>query len=176
MNKILVLYKSKYGATREYVEMLKNEIACDVYEIDKYKLQDINQYELIIFAGGIYASGISVMKYIKRNIKKLKDINLIIFAVGASPYDKKAFQDVIEHNLKDISLNIPVFYGRGSYDEDIMNFKDRTLCQLLKKSLSKKDPSTFEPWMKALFEADGKSSNWINKTYLKPVLEYVKRS
>ena len=67
-----------------------------------------------------------------------------------------------------------MFYGRGTYDESRMDFKDRTLCRMLKKSLSKKDPSTFEPWMKALFEVDGKAGDWIDEKYLDPLVEYIK--
>ena len=33
MNKILILYKSKYGATKKYAYMLKKEIACDVFDV-----------------------------------------------------------------------------------------------------------------------------------------------
>ena len=36
-----------------------------------------------------------------------------------------------------------------------MDFKDRTLCKLLQKSVAKQDPSTYEPWMKALMEGHG---------------------
>lgn len=33
--KILIVYKSKYGATKKYTELLQDEIACDVFDISK---------------------------------------------------------------------------------------------------------------------------------------------
>lgn len=176
MKKILVLYKSKYGSTKKYVDMLKEEVSCNVSEISSYSFSEEDQYDLIILAGGIYASGISVMKYVRKNQHYFINKDVILLAVGASPYDEKAMNDLKAFNMKNISFHIPMFYGRGAYDESVMNFKDRTLCRLLKKSLSKKDPATFEPWMKALFEADGKSNDWTDKKYLEPLLEYIKRS
>ena len=33
MSRILVLYRSKYGSTKKYADMLTEELACDVFEI-----------------------------------------------------------------------------------------------------------------------------------------------
>lgn len=174
MNNILLLYRSKYGATAKYAAMLEQTVPCDIFELDKYDISKASAYDLIIFAGGIYASGVSCMKYLRRNIRILTGKNIAVFAVGASPFEKDAFAAVKEHNLKNLPSGIPMFYGRGIYDESIMTLKDRTLCKMLKKSLSKRDPSTFEPWMKALFEADGKSNDWTDKKYLEPLLKYIR--
>jgi menaquinone-dependent protoporphyrinogen IX oxidase len=175
MCKILVLYKSKYGASKKYAKMLKEEFSCDVFEIGSYNFSGIKKYDLIVAIGGMYAGGVSVMKYIRKNIRLLEDRNIIIFAVGASPFHEKEFEAVKEHNLKNLPFEIPMFYGRGAYDETVMDFKDRTLCRMLKKSLSKKDPNTLEPWMKAFFEADGGSYDWTERSYLEPLIGYVKK-
>lgn len=69
--------------------------------------------------------------------------------------------------------NIPLFYGRGAWNESKMKFIDRTLCRILQKSVAKKDPSTYEPWMKALMCAKGQNCDWTDKKYLVPLLEYL---
>ena len=53
MNDVLVLYKSKYGATKKYVDMLKKELDCDVYEMNTYNEKNLEKYDWIIFASGI---------------------------------------------------------------------------------------------------------------------------
>lgn len=176
MKKVLVLYQSKYGATKKYVDMLKKEIVCDVFETNSFQFNNASNYDIIVFAGGIYANGISGVKYIKKNIEYIKNKKICVFMVGASPCDKKAVELVKEHNLKNIPFEITVFYGRGIYDENIMSFKDRTLCKMLKKSLQKKDPTTFEPWMKAIFEASGKSCDWTDRNYVNPLIEYIEQN
>ena len=55
-----------------------------------------------------------------------------------------------------------------------MTFVDRTLCTMLKKSIAKKDPSTYEPWMAGLMSAVSPNEDWTDKKYLAPLLEYVK--
>lgn len=67
--------------------------------------------------------------------------------------------------------NIPCFYCRGAWDERIMSFKDRTLCKMLQKSVSKK-PSAHAPWEVALMEAMGKKCDWTDETYLTPLMDY----
>ena len=37
----------------------------------------------------------------------LKDKNVIVFCCGASPYEEKAFKQVKDFNMKNISLNVP---------------------------------------------------------------------
>ena len=86
---------------------------------------------------------------------------------------KIAFEEIKKHNLKDDLKGIPVFYGRGAWDEAKMTWKDRTLCKILQKSIAKKDPSTYEPWMQALMCAVGQTCDWTDKKYLLPLMEYL---
>lgn len=109
----------------------------------------------------------------KKNIDKFKKKKIAILCVGASPYDESAFAEIKERNLTRDLKNIPLFYGRGSWNESKMKFMDRTLCKMLQKSVAKKDPSTYEPWMKALMCAKGQNCDWTDKKYLVPLLEYL---
>ena len=103
----------------------------------------------------------------------LKNKKLAILCVGASPFEEQAFNEVKAHNHKEDLNNIPIFYGRGAWDEENMTFRDRTLCKMLQKAIAKKDPNTYEPWMKALMSAAGEKCDWTDKEYLKPLLNCI---
>lgn len=173
MKKVIVLYRSKYGATKQYVELMQNKLHCDVCKIEKFNFANIAQYDVVIVAGGLYASGVAGIKHLKKHSALFTDQHLIVFAVGASPLVEHEFNEIKTRNLKDIPLDVKMFYGRGAYDETIMNFKDRTLCRMLKRALRKKDPNTYDPWMEAFVEADGKRCNWVDETYLTALYAYV---
>lgn len=173
MNKGIILYQSKYGATKKYVDWLMESTNFDCIETSKANVEELQQYELIILCGGIYASGIAGLQFIRKNINKLNDKKIVIFCVGASHYDETAFNEVKSRNLREDLKEIPLFYARGAWDEESMTFKDKTLCKMLQKAIAKKDPSTYEPWMKALMSAVGKKCDWTDKKYLKPLLEYI---
>lgn len=173
MNKSIVIYKSKYGSSKKYAQWLKEELSCDALDVSASGSIELEKYNLVILVGGIYASGIAITKFLKTNLTRLSESKVVILAVGASPFDENALAQIKAHNLKDISKEIPVFYCRGAFDQSIMTFRDRTLCRMLKKALSKKDPATFEPWMSALFAADEKACDWTERDNLRVILEYI---
>ncbi|MGI6010832.1 MAG: flavodoxin domain-containing protein [Ruminococcus sp.] len=175
MDKILVLYKSKYGATKKYANMLKEELGCEILKIEDWNPSLSDDYDSIVFAGAVYASGIGGIDILRKNYDKLKNKKTAVFCVGASPYDEKAIADVKEHNMKGELKNVPLFYGRGAWDEKAMNFKDRMLCKMLQKAIGKKDPANYEPWMAALMEAAGQKCDWTDRSYLVPLIEYLQQ-
>lgn len=174
MNKILVLYKSKYGATKKYAAMLKEELSCDVFEVADYKKTLVEKYDCIIFAGAIYAGGMAGLNTLRKNYENLKHKKIAILCVGASPFDEKAIEEVKTHNLKKDMEDIPFFYGRGAWNESTMTLKDRTLCKMLQKMISKKDSASYEPWMKELLRSQGQVCDWTDKKYIIPLLEYIR--
>ena len=171
MSKGIIIYQSKYGATKKYADWLGEMTGFSRVTVAKVSLQEVLPCETIIFCGAIYASGISGLTFLNKNAERLKDKKIFVFCVGASPYDEKAIAEVKEHNLRGVLKDIPLFYGRGAWDESKMSFTDRTLCKLLQKSVAKKDPETYEPWMKALMSAMGKKCDWTDPKYLKPLME-----
>ena len=173
MDHILVLYRSKYGATKRYAELLKEKLACDILDARSFQKDMAARYECFIFAGAIYASGISGMDVLRKNYPYIRDKKIAVLCVGASPYDDKAIEDVRKNNLKELSGKIPLFYARGAWDESRMTFKDRTLCKLLQKMINGKDPNICEPWMKALLAASGKKCDWVDEKYLGPLIENI---
>lgn len=175
MTKGIIVYQSKYGATKKYAEWLQVMTNFQCIEISKAVVNEVAQYETIILCGGVYASGIAGLSFLKKNIGKLKNKKLAILCVGASPYDEKAFTEIKARNLTGDLRDIPLFYGRGAWDESKMKFLDRTLCKMLQKSVVKKDPSTYEPWMNALMCAVGQTCDWTDKKYLIPLMDYLKK-
>lgn len=174
MGKGIILYTSKYGATKKYADWLIEETGFDCMKTADAKGKDMECYDTIVLCGGIYASGIAGLSFFRKNHKAFNDKKLAILCVGASPFEEKAFCEMKAHNLKEDLKNIPVFYGRGAWDEEKMSWKDRTLCNMLKKAIAKKDPDTYEPWMKALMSAADKACDWTDKEYLGPLLDYIR--
>ena len=169
----IILYTSKYGATKRYAEWLAEETGFDCVETKKAKIEDVKQYDTILLGGGIYASGIAGLSFLKKNITQLREKKVIVFCDGASPYEERAFQQIVAHNLKDSLAGLPCFYCRGAWDPDAMSLADRTLCRMLQKAVAKKKPEDCEIWEKALLEAGDQKHDWTDRSYLAPILEAI---
>ena len=169
----IILYASKYGATKRYAEWLAEKTGFDCVETKKAKIEDVKQYDTILLGGGIYASGIAGLSFLKKNITQLREKKVIVFCDGASPYEERAFQQIVAHNLKDSLAGLPCFYCRGAWDPDAMSLADRTLCRMLQKAVAKKKPEDYEIWEKALLEAGDQKHDWTDRSYLAPILEAI---
>ena len=169
----IILYKSKYGSTKKYADWIAEETRFTSSEITKVKVADVMAYDIVVIGGGIYASGISGLDFLKKNIDALKEKKIIVFCDGASPYEEKAFNEIRKHNMNGELERIPFFYCRGGWDMASMSFMDRNLCKLLRKAVAKKDPSEYEVWEAALMAAGDDKCDWTDKEYIKPIIEEI---
>ena len=176
MSRGIILYQSKYGATKKYADWLVEETGYDCVETKKAKVAHLQNYDVIILGGGVYASGIAGLQFLKKNIGQLSHKKIAVFAVGASPYDEKAIMQIRDLHFKDALSNIPSFYCRGAWDEEKMKFVDRTLCNMLQKAVAKQNLDECEPWQKALLCAAGQKCDWTDKKYLEPLIKYISES
>lgn len=174
MEKGIILYQSKYGATRIYAEWLQEETGYACMETKHAKVTSLLEYDTIILGGGVYASGIAGLSFLKKNIASLKGKRIAVFAVGASPYDETAIEQIRKLHFKDNLHDIPLFYCRGAWNEEAMTFVDKTLCKMLQKAVAKQDSNTCEPWQKALLGAVGQKCDWTDKKYLNPILTFIR--
>ena len=167
----IILYSSRYGSTKRYAGLLAEETGFDCLETKKASIDDVCQYDTVILGGNVYASGIAGLSFLKKHIARLQGKKVIVFCVGASPYEEKAFQQIVAHNLKDSLAGLPCFYCRGAWDFERMSLVDKSLCRMLHKAVAKKKPEDREPWESALMEAGFEKCDWTDKSYLDPILE-----
>ena len=169
----IILYTSKYGATKRYADWLSEATGFACVETGKAKIADVSACDTIILGGGIYASGIAGLSFLKKHMDRLQGKKVIVFCDGASPYEEKAFRQVVSYNLKGPLAGLPCFYCRGAWDFDNMTFAHKNLCRMLRKAVAKKKPEDREVWEKALMEAGFEKHDWTDKSYLAPILEAI---
>ena len=101
MDRGIILYRSKYGATARYAEWLAEETGFDILRTKEASAEKLGSYDTIVLGGGIYASGIAGIGFLRKNRKQLQGKRLAVFCVGASPYEEKAFQELYARNFKE---------------------------------------------------------------------------
>ena len=168
----IVIYKSKYGASKKYAEWISEATGFSCVSVKEADTNKLAEYDTIIVGGGVYASGMACVPFLRKNIDRLKGKKIIVYTCAASPYDKKFADALIDMNMKDELKGIPVYYCRGAFDMKNMSFADRTLCKMLRKAVAKKDPKDWELWESALMECkEDESCDWTDKAYIDPIVK-----
>ena len=173
--KTIVIYKSKYGSTKQYAEWIAEALSADLFEAKNVKAADLEKYDTIIYGGGLYAEVIAGVTLITKNYDKLSDKKLIVFTTGITPLDLREYYDklVFDKNFKgEIREKVRVFNYLGKMILSELTLPHRTALKALKKLMSgKENPTEMEKLLVALCDADG---DFSDKNAIAELLEYAK--
>lgn len=177
MSNITVIYKSKYGATRTYAKWISDKLHADLFEADNISFQTLNNYEIIIFAGSLYASKLTVYKSFKKFYKQLNKFeNKKIYCVivgNANPIYKEYYEDAISKNFKDKEKeNITFYFLRGAIDFSKLKIHHALMMLMLRKILASKNEQTEDD--KYFLENYGKKIDYLNKNSISDLVSDVK--
>lgn len=172
--RIAVVYRSKYGSTKKYAEWIASEVNADLFEGSQVKMKDLLTYDTIVFGGGLYAVGILGFPEIKKQFAQLQDKQWIVFAVGASPARKEAFEHVLNSNLTDeMKGKVQFFMLRGAFNYQGLNRFDRFLMWMMKLKLKSKKPEDLDADGKGMLASYGRPVDWTNKKAIQPIIACI---
>ena len=173
--KTIVIYKSKYGSTKNYAQWIAEDLGCEAVDAKKIKADDLEKYDCIVYGGGLYGEVINGVHLITKNAEKLKEKKIAIFSTGITPLDCRGYYDdyVIKKNFKNgIPGNIKVFNFLGKMKLDELSAVHRTALKTLKKIMSSKEnPSEMEKLLVELCDADG---DFSDRNAIKELINYIK--
>lgn len=171
----IVIYKTKYGATKKYAEWISEELGCEIVDAKNVKIDDILKYNTIIYGGGLYAEIINGVHMLTKNMDKLQGKKIAVFTTGLTPPDCRDYYDkmVIEKNFKDgLPENVKVFNYLGKMVVSELSLVHRTALKTLKKIMQgKENPSDMERLLVELCDADG---DFCDKEAIGELIEYVR--
>ena len=173
--KTIVIYKSKYGSTKTYANWIAEELSCEAVDAKNININDLTQYDTIIYGGGLYAEVINGVILITKNLDKLKDKKIIVYSTGITPLEYRNYYDklVIEKNFKPEMLEkIKVYNFLGKMILDELSLVHRTAIKGLKKLMSSKEnPSEMESLLVELCDANG---DFSDKSAIRELVDYAK--
>ena len=171
-SKIAVIYKSQYGSTKKYAGWIAIKLDADLYELSDITSGDLPDYENIIYGSSLHIQKIKGLNFITKNYEKIKNKNIIIFAVGLAEDNENTIKKIKEVNFsEEFSKGVNLFYLRGQLDYKNMSLVDKLLMRGLKKSLEKK--KTLDNDEKLLLESFYDKIDYTDKNSVYPIIEYV---
>ncbi len=172
MKRILVLWQSKYGSTQKYAHWLAQRPGWQALPSKGATAEIADSFGGVVLAGGLYAAGVAGLGVLKQHHQRWSAGGKRL-AVGASPFDPKDLQEVRGRNLSGPLGSVPMFYGRGGWDEEAMTLPDRMGCRLLRNVVARKKPEEMASWEKALMQSAGQKMDWTDPAYLEPLITYM---
>jgi len=175
MNSI-VIYRSRYGSTKQYAEWIAKELECEAFDVKNVKPEDVLKYDNIIYGGGLYAEMIAGISFVNKNIKDWDGKKTVVFTTGITPLDCREYYDVEVMNktfTEEARKKVKVFNFLGKMKTEELSFAHRLALSQLKKIMSrKKNPTELEKLLIELCDFDGDLSD---RNAITELVEYVKK-
>ena len=176
MNKIII-YGSCYGTTKQYAEELSKRTNIKAVSFKEVTSQ-INEYDNIIYLGGLYAGGVLGLLKTLKKIKNISDKKIILVTVGLADPTIEENKTNIRKQLKsqiskEIFENITIFHLRGGIDYSKLNFGHKTILKLLYNSVKKLPEDAQTPEDKAMIETYNKKVNFVDFSSLDKIINEI---
>ena len=81
----LVIYKGKYGASKQYAMWIGQELQLPVASADRFPVDEIPKYDYFILGSSVYIGKLEIRNWLKRHFKLLQSKKIFFFQVAASP-------------------------------------------------------------------------------------------
>lgn len=129
----LILYKSRYGSTREYAEYLHKKIKnSDIHYMDDFDVKNFNDYEYIIIGSPTYAGQTEAYTYLINNWEYLKNKKIFVFTVGLIDHNSIISQRSYNTIPEDIREKIQYRKLPGKVDLNRLNILERLIFSMMR--------------------------------------------
>lgn len=178
MPKEVVVYRSIYGATRQYAQWIAAHLHCEAFDLRTIRAKDLQEYETIIYGGPIYVGELLGVKFLKKNLNILGHKNLVVFSCGLNdPNDERnqiTIEDQLSETLTDeLMAHIKVFHLRGAIDYRKLGVVHKMMMAMTKRSIKAQDPALRTPDDRHLLVSYGIPRNFRRMDAIRPLLNYV---
>lgn len=172
----IIIYGSHYGTTEKYAKELSKRT--NIKAISYEKIKDINDYDTIIYIGGLYAGGVLGMSKTLKKLNEISNKNIVIITVGlADPTDETNINN-IRNNIKnliskEIFKRAKIFHLRGGIDYSKLNFAHKTMMKLLYSAVKKLPKEKLTVENKAMIETYNKKVDFIDFSSLDNIINEI---
>ena len=136
----LVIYKGKYGATKQYAMWIAQELQLPVASADRFPVDELPKYDYFILGSSVYIGKLEIKDWLKKNFYVLQNKKIFFFQVAASPVEQiEKRQSYNKASLPpSILKNIQFYYLPGRMIMRNLSVWDRFMLKMGAKLV--KDP------------------------------------
>jgi menaquinone-dependent protoporphyrinogen IX oxidase len=126
----IIVYKSKYGSTKQFSEWLREDTGFDLFDISTLST-DLGNYEMIVIGSSIHGGQISLRSWIIQYWELFKDKSVVLMLTSGTS-DNRFIQKTMEKSFPEIIRNgITLFPVGGRYIFSKMSMFDRLIIRIV---------------------------------------------
>lgn len=125
----LIIYKGRYGATRQYASWLQEALGWPVVAAGSETPQQLLNADCIILGSSIYIGKLQLRKWLKQHENLIISKRLFLFLVsGTPPADREKLQGYLTTNMsKALRSRCQSFFLPGKLEFNKLSWKDKLL-------------------------------------------------
>ena len=163
----LVIYKGRYGATKQYAVWIGQELQLTVASADRFPTDELSKYDYFILGSSVYIGKLEIKNWLAKNLGVLLNKKIFLFQVAGTPAalveKRKTYNEASVP--KAIIKQIDFFYLPGRMIMRNLSRWDRFLLKLgarLAKDVAEKE--------RMLTDFDA-----VKKENTMPLVEYLRK-
>lgn len=128
----IVIYKGKYGSTKQYAEWIAEETAMEALAPEALRRSTMNECKFIVICSAVYMGKLLLKDWLKKNYRIFRDKKLFLVVVCAIAASEEGKQKKILHdNIPGALLGgIDVSFLPGRLTLERLSWKDRIILKM----------------------------------------------
>jgi len=137
----IVLYRSRYGATRQYADWIAADLRLPVIDPERIDERLLSASDFLLIGASVYNGDLSLKTWLRGNTHHLEHKKLFFFIVCAPSPDVNKYGQIIMDNIPGALLrpSTDIFFLPGRWIFSDLSPSDRRA--LMEKALAESDPT-----------------------------------
>lgn len=175
--KEIVICDSQYGFTEKYARWIAEECGCDCISRNQIKPGQLSAYHRVIYGGGLYAGGVSGLKWFAKQLPALSGRKIALFTCGlADPSDPANTAHIRAEMAKILSpeqMQLPIFHFRGGIDYARLSFVHKCMMEMMYRVMKKKFAESGKEEDRIFLETYGKAVDYTDRAAIQPLADWM---
>ena len=127
----IIVYKGKYGATRQYAEWAATALHLPVVEADA-KEERLCGLDFVVIGTSVYMGKLLISQWLKKNLDTLKTKKIYFFLVaGTPPHEKEKLNSYILNGVpEEIRQHCEIYFLPGRLTRNRLSWKDKLMLRI----------------------------------------------
>jgi menaquinone-dependent protoporphyrinogen IX oxidase len=128
----MIIYKGKYGATRQYAIWLGTALELPIAQAGSETIEQLADADYVIMGASVYMGRLQMKRWIKENLTFLSTKKLYLFVVSGTPLDDvNRLEEYIKQNVPaEIRNRVKCFFFPGKLEFSKLSLKDKLLLKV----------------------------------------------